>query len=133
MKKRVLQYSVTAIVGIVFAVVCAALRGIFTFCGTTGELMALISDALLIPGAVITSIGVLGIVASFGFFDILSYGAKYAMRAFLPATRFERLTYYEYKCDKAEKRRPAPMFIVWTGVGFIAASVLFLIIYFIVG
>ena len=93
-----------------------------------------LSDGCFVVGLVMTGVGLMTWVATTGFFDMLSYGVIYGVRAFVGLFGGSRKpndqTFYDYKAAKEEKRGKAQYAILVSGVAFIALSVGFLMMYY---
>ena len=130
MKKKILQYGICGVVGAIIAVAIMAANGLFQAPGVSAkEAMAIVSDALIIPGAVFACMGVLMWVASNGLFDMLGYAIRWAGHSLIPVIKLESRDFYEYKVEKEKKRRPVPYFVLIVGLAYIALSVIAIIVW----
>jgi hypothetical protein len=69
-----------------------------------------ISDGCFVSGMIFTGMGMLLWVSSTGFFDIFGYAMKSLLVLFSPLKKpGEHPHYYEYKCEKEEKRKGKPI------------------------
>ena len=70
-----------------------------------------LSDGCFVVGLLMTGIGLMTWVATTGFFDMVSYGVKYGVRAFVGLfggnRKPEDKTFYDYKMEQDEKRGAA--------------------------
>lgn len=93
-----------------------------------------LSDGCFVVGLVMTGVGLMTWVATTGFFDMLGYGVRYGVRAFVGLFGGNRKpndkTFYDYKMEQEEKRGKAQYAVLLSGVAFIALSVLFLVMYY---
>ncbi|MBQ8719743.1 MAG: DUF3899 domain-containing protein [Clostridia bacterium] len=128
MKGRLIKYSLTAAVGLLVAFLVAAGQGLFS-ASSPPILYSILSDAFFIPGILILSAGALVWIASTGFFDSLAYALSAAAHSLLPFPKAEKKSYYDYKCERSKKRSAAPRAFLYTGVAFVALSLLFLALY----
>lgn len=89
------------------------------------DIYRLLSDACIVPAALVGGVGALVFAAGHGTFDMLAYGIKHIFDVFRPNARNEKYRdFYEYKQSKGERRRPvAHMLIV--GIGFFLLSMIF--------
>ncbi len=138
MKKKILQYSITTVVGGLIAYWIMYSQGLFQLLGATGsspektaEILFILCDAFFVPGIMLVMVGILMWIATTGLFDSLGYAARTALHLIFPTGLKERKTFYDYKVEKAEKREGSkPLyFILFVGIGFIVISVLMLIIW----
>ncbi|MBE6684130.1 MAG: DUF3899 domain-containing protein [Ruminococcaceae bacterium] len=129
MKKKLLQYGICGAIGAVIAVFMMAFNGLFQVSEASAkDVMAIVSDALFLPGALLASIGVLLWVAKEGLFDMISYGVRWAAHSLVPVIKLESRTFYEYKVEKDKKRRPVPYFVIIVGLVYIALAIVAIII-----
>ena len=93
-----------------------------------------LSDGCFVVGMLMTGIGLLTWIATTGFFDMMGYGIRYGVRAFVGLFGGNRKpndqTFYDYKMEQDEKRGKAQYAILITGVLMIILSILFLAVYY---
>lgn len=91
----------------------------------TGTMTKALSDACLLPGAVMTVVGVLSWVASKGFFDLAGFATFSLFGFFIPRFNAEHKneSLYEYKVRHDEKGRYWLPYVLIPGLLFLAASV----------
>lgn len=93
-----------------------------------------LSDAFLIPGALFAGVGGLSRLGAAGAYDSFGYlFSRFALHN-IWVTGSRRKKYdslYEYKQKKDEKGRRWLPYVLWTGVGALAISVVMLIVYLI--
>ena len=120
-------------IGAVFtaaAVIAAAWISGFSFSGETGKNFRALSDAFLAAGALATGIWTLSKIASTGFFDLFSYSFTELRNRLIPSRRSGRPEhFYDYKARAAESRKNRGYAMLFIGLGCVAASVLFLILF----
>ena len=96
--------------------------------------MRFLSDGCFVVGLMMAGIGALTWVATTGFFDMLSYGVIYGVRAVIGLFGGNRKpndqTFCDYKTAKDEKRGAAQYVILVSGIVFVALSVVFLTLYY---
>ena len=103
-KKKLLQYGITAVVGALMAWWVMDIEGFFVVVGDPVHTRAILCDAFFVPGILLSLIGMLVWISSTGFFDALGYAVRTAAHMFLPFVKTERKSFYDYKMEKAEKR-----------------------------
>lgn len=92
------------------------------------ELIGNLSDCFLIPGGLLAGVGALSWIGSQGFFDIFGFGVKTIADHFRPKhATHEKL--YDYQKRREEKRKPWLKSSLYVGLGFIAISLLLIIVY----
>ena len=93
-----------------------------------------LSDGCFVVGLMMTGVGLLTWVSTTGFFDMLSYGVIYGVRAvvglFGGSRKPNDQTFYDYKMAKEEKRGAAQYAILVSGIAWIVLSVVFLMGYY---
>lgn len=131
--KKWILWSLLAAAEAGIAVMIARYQG-FDMAQTLSMNARFLSDGCFVVGLVMTGVGLLTWVATTGFFDMLSYGVIYGVRAFVGLFGGNRKpndqTFYDYKAAKDEKRGAAQYAILISGIVFIALSVGFLIVYY---
>ena len=131
--KKWIYWSVLAAFEVFAAVMIARYQGL-----GAEQTMAMnarfLSDGCFVVGLMMTGIGLLTWVATTGFFDMLSYGVVYGVRAVIGLFGGNRKpndqTFYDYKTAREEKRGAAQYAILISGIVLIALSVLFLMLYY---
>ena len=129
LKKRILQYGITAAVGLLIALLIMNAQGFFVLFGNNADNYSILSDAFFVPGMVMVSVGALIWIAGTGLFDSVSYALTVAAHAIIPFLRNKPKSYYDYKSEREGKTTKIPMFILYTGGGFLVIAVVFLIVY----
>ena len=131
MKKKLLQYGITAVVGALIALWVMNIEGMFLLigAGAPGAILSILCDAFFVPGILLVLFGALMWVANTGFFDSLGYALRTAAHMFLPFMKTERKSYYDYKTEKADKRGSTPYFMFIVGVVYMVLAVVFLLIW----
>ena len=93
-----------------------------------------LSDGCFVVGLMMTGVGLMTWVATTGFFDIMSYGVQYGVRAlvglFGGSRKPNNQNFYEYRTEREAKRGKPVYAILLSGIAFIALSLLFLMIYY---
>lgn len=97
---------------------------------TALERARIISDAAFIIAAFFGGIGVIVLVATTGFFDIIGYGFKSFWYMFTPFGRAKDMpAFYDYKVEKAEKRGETRWEMFAVGMVMLAVSVIALMLF----
>ena len=120
--KLMVPFGIGAVLTVLYLVLCGFFRPEFE--GTTEKA---VSDALLLPGVLLTLIGVLSWVASKGFFDLPGFATYSLFGFFIPRFKNDEnrsRDLYEYKKKKEEKGRYWLPQVLIPGLVFLAASVL---------
>ena len=128
--KRALPYLGTAALGLLAAALILFSKNV----GTLTDPPAIYSafcDAFFVPGILIAGVGVLCEVAGTDFFDIFSYGIHSLVVLFTPLRKAEKHTkYYDFKLEREALRKAGvPHFLLFTGLGFILAAGICLLLY----
>ena len=112
--KKILQYVVAVVIGIVLFFYCAISR--------------ILSDAFVVPGVFLAGCGGLSAVASQGTFLFF----RYAGNVLLSQIRHPKEpapSYYDYKVEREAHRKPWLRGWLFTGLIFLALGILCLIVY----
>ena len=133
MKKKLLQYGITTVIGALIALWYMKIEGFFEIVNSatnqTKEILNILCSAFFIPGALFLLTGALLWISTTGFFDSFGYAFKMTAHMFLPFRKTERKSFYDYKMEKEEKRASVPHFVLIVGAAFILVSVVFLILW----
>lgn len=131
--KKWIYWSVLAALEALAAVMIARYQGLDA-AQTLSMNARFLSDGCFVVGLLMTGVGLLTWVSTTGFFDMLSYGVIYGVRAvvglFGGSRKPNDQTFYDYKMAKEEKRGAAQYAILVSGIVFIALSVVFLMTYY---
>ena len=124
MKKK--RHWVGYLVTVLIAVAMAA--GVFISRGglmltAPADILGALCDGFFVPGIVLTSLGVLVLVANEVFFDIMSYGLHSFLVLFTPLRKAEKHAhYFDYKMARAARRKKPRNVLLWVGLAFVAAA-----------
>lgn len=123
-------YIVTMICYLMLVLLCVVNENLLQK-ETAKEVMGAISNVFFLPGVLFAGIGVISKIASYGEFDMLSYGFStigiHQLIPGLPKDRYE--SYYEYKTAKDQKGRRWFPNMLWVGLAGVFISVIFVVIY----
>jgi len=129
LKARLIKYGLCALFVAVMAYVYLLSRD-FAGAGNR-ERYQLLCDALTVPGVLLVCAGALVWVSNLGALDGLFYGLRLAFRALIPGKRLQKEeSYHDYVARRQEKRVKGYGFLLISGAVTIAASLLFLGLYF---
>lgn len=126
--KKLLPYLICFAVGAAMFLAVIISNKIWLLSGY--DVFRLLSDACIVPGAIIGGIGALVFAANGGVFDMLSYAVLHLFDLFRPNVRNERYkNFFEYKQTKADRQHPfAHMLIV--GVFFLVLSAILSLVWY---
>lgn len=129
-RNALLKYGVTVLAGLVITIPAAMARG-FVWGGNAGLNVRYLSDGFFVAAVMLIGVGALTWVSSTGFFDMFSYAFKSLLLLFssLKGPK-EHPTYFDFKTARAEKRAKAQFFILFVGLGYLAASLICLAVYY---
>ena len=129
MKARLTKYGLCALFVAVMAYAYLLPRD-FAGAGNQ-ERYQLLCDALTVPGVLLVCAGALVWVSNLGALDGIFYGLRLAFRALIPGKRLQKEeNYQDFVADRQEKRVKGYGFLLITGAVTIAASLLFLGLYY---
>ena len=99
------------------------------------EVYAAACDAFFVPGILLLSFGLLGLVSREGLFDIMGYGMRSLLVLFTPFGKPEKHErYLEYKERRAKLReKPQSNIVFLSGAIFMAAAAVCLAMYAMAG
>ena len=128
-KQNVIKYLVTCGVGFFGVAIVLYLRG-YDFSMPLVEQYKILSDAFMVPGAILACSSILAWVASEGTFDMISYGLRRGASSLIPFARHNDETFYDYKVKKKAKREGrSAWFLLFVGLGFLLVMLVFNILY----
>lgn len=130
-KRNAVKYlAVTTVIALMMAIAMAVWRDIQGQTDVAGVFRVL-SDSFLVPGAAFSCVGGLTWVASYGFFDMMSYGCSSVFGRFIPFDSAYRRKekFYDYREKKEKQGRTWNKDMVIVGCVFILLSILFSVIY----
>ena len=126
--KKTLKWIIPILIGCTIAILVMSTKGIFT-ANDSKTIIHILTYSFIVPGVVITGVGLLVFVSNEGVFDIIIYGVYQFVTMFSanPAAR-------KYKSfnDYREIKRSSKMSfgnIVIVGLGFLLISGIFAIIW----
>lgn len=129
MFKKILPYLITAVSGIIITVIIICANHIWEHTVTT-EVMQILSDAFLIPGAIIGGVGLLVFASNGGAYDMLGYAMLMFFNLFRrDVNKRKYKDFYEYRQSKKD-RKHGFAFMLIVGLAFIVIAVIFLILYY---
>ena len=124
---RVVSYLITISIGLAMAVAVFVYRGGFSQPDAESMYFAL-SDAFFVPGIFFTGIGLLALVSSEGFFDIMAYGMHSLVSLFTPFKNKQNQPYYDFKVARAEKRQKPKNIVLRVGIALLLLAGLCLVL-----
>ena len=129
MKARLTKYGLCALFVAVMAYFYLLSRD-FSGAGNR-ERYQLLCDALTVPGVLLVCAGALVWVSNLGALDGILYGLRLAFRALIPGKRLQKEeNYQDFVAERQEKRVKGYGFLLITGAVTIAASLIFLGLYY---
>ncbi len=127
---RLIQYAVYGAAALACALVTAWARGAFTSDVKTA--FGLLSDGFTVSGLILAGLGGLSYAAAKGAYDAFGYAfSRFSLHSLFTTRQTYRIpeSFYEYKCQKDENRRPWSPIALITGLCALALSGLCLIGY----
>jgi len=119
------------IIGLAFVLLYLWIFGLFS-AGAAREAFAILTDGFFVVGIVILCLGLLRFSSKHGSFDTLAYSGRHVatvfMGVFSPTWRSKHISYVDY-VERRRERKIVFMHLIIAGGGFVALSVLFLIIH----
>lgn len=124
-----LSYGLSAAVALVIALAVSFRQGLFE-AASFREVCFALCDGFFIAGGLMCCVGGLSRIASTGFFDIFSYGARTIASHFVPQKDEKGLPkYYDYKVAREEKRKKPLNSALMVGLVCLALSLVFMLLY----
>ncbi len=129
-KSRLWQYAVYGGAALACALIMAWARGAFS--ADIQGAFGLLSDGFMVSGLILAGIGALGYAASKGAYDAFGYAfSRFSLHSLFTTRQTYRTpeSFYEYKQQREEGRRPWSPVMLITGLCALALSGLCLIGY----
>lgn len=124
------RYGFSALAGVIIVVLVAARQG-FALDQPPALNARYLSDGCFVAGLLLAGIGALMLIATTGFFDILSYGFQSLLVWVMPFRKpRDRVTFYDYKVAKELRRGKPSFFLLFTGLAYIVLSLVCLALYY---
>ena len=129
MKDKVKNIIKFLIVGAGIAVIVFICKDLSS-AGTAADKMMILSDGFFLSGILLAGLGLLTIFANDGIFLGLSYALKCVFSVFKGGKgRTMDISYFEYKMDKAGKKKPYIEMLI-SGIVFIAIAAVFTMLFY---
>ena len=125
--KKVLKYLIPFLLCAIVVIVVLAVRGSFVKSGK--PLISDLCDAFAVPGMIMTCFGLLVFVTNGGTFDMLAFGVRKLFDLFKKDVKGKYKDFHDYREAKKD-RGLKTTFMLFTGLGYIALAVIFLICYY---
>ncbi len=125
-KNRSWEYITYIAVGMIIFFVSAAIWQLFT---QTDPLMIvkILSDSFTLPGALFIGVALLGWISSKGVFDIFGYSMKGLFSLWKKESYYKQESFYDYRVQKDEKRKPFNLPMLLVGLVFLLFGVVMMI------
>lgn len=120
------KYVMQSVAGLVLAMAVMIGRGLLR-AESAAEVLMAVSDGFCVAGLLFSGFGALLWVSATGMFDIFGYAFRKCAHALIPGTIHDTVgRYYEYKMDKADKRRGkgTEWSVLLAGCAFLGIAVL---------
>lgn len=131
--KKVLPYLICAAIGAVLSIVImfAAYRihTVPPVPENARELMGVLSNAFLVPGVILAGAGLIVVASNGGAFDMLAFAVIRFFDLFKKDVKGKYKDFHDYREAKKD-RGLKTTFMLFTGLGYIALAVIFLICYY---
>lgn len=127
--KKLYRYLITIAIGLVMTFLVLLSKGAFGM-SNTKDIIHTLSDAFIVPGVVITGIGLLVFATNEGVFDIIVYGVGQFVKMF--SANPSRRKYKDFNEYREVKRSTKLSFgyIVIVGVIFLAISIILSLVWY---
>ena len=131
-KATLIRYLVCLCVAVAMVFVVLLIQGLFDGTDrTTKDVMQIFHNAFFATGALLALFAGLLFVAGEGVFLGVGYAMGRVVKAFLPFLGRDHETYAEYRERKTgKKKKKGDLCLLFTGLAFIAISIVFLIIWY---
>lgn len=116
--KKFWKYFITALVGLVAALLILVLKGTY------------LSDALFVPGVLLLGVGTLLFASNGGAFDMLAFGVIKLLDLYKrDLTKVKYRTFYDYRQAQKDKKRSFDYLLIVGAAMVVVASVFWIVHY----
>ena len=95
------------------------------------KIIKILSDSFFLPGVLLVGASLFGWVASKGTFDMFAYTGHNFINMFKRESYLKHQSFYDYKTQRDERRKPFNIPRTLVGLGFLALGIIFTVIYMI--
>jgi len=128
-KTALIKYGIAFAAGGGLCLFCLSNNGYYT-AATQADKYRCLCDAFTIPGTVLLMLGLLCIIAGAGALDGIAYAVRSLKRAFIPFAGVKHERYGDYVKERRSKPRLKTGFLLVTGGAFMAAAILFMVLFY---
>ena len=127
--KKIWKYFITALVGLVGALLILVFKD--TFAKTAAQkILADLSDAFFVPGVLLLGVGTLLFASNGGAFDMLAFGIMKLFDLFKrDLTKVKYRTFYDYRQAQKDKKRTFDYLLIVGAAMVVVASVFWIVHY----
>lgn len=127
--KKIWKYLITALVGLVVALLILFCKGTFNKTAVL-PVLADLSDAFFVPGVLLLGVGTLLFASNGGAFDMLAFGIMKLFDLFKrDLTKVKYRTFYDYRQAQKEKKRSFAYLLI-VGAAMVVVAAVFLIVHY---
>lgn len=129
--KNYVKYLITIGVGLLFTFFVLQMRDLWSQTQTK-EIIKALSDGFSVTGILLVCFGALCFCSAQGAFYGFSYmfHILFVTHNWSTKTKFkDRKSYADYVAEKKENAKPAPLYILLVGLGFLLIGIIFMIIF----
>ena len=127
--KKIWKYLITALVGLVGALLILVFKDTFAKTATQ-KILADLSDAFFVPGVLLLGVGTLLFASNGGAFDMLAFGVIKLLDLYKrDLTKVKYRTFHDYRQAQKEKKRTFDYLLI-VGAAMVVISAVFLILYY---
>lgn len=129
-KNKIWAYGTCFAVAMIIFIVAASVWDLFSQTELL-QIIRILSDAFFLPGVMFVGVALIGWIGSKGTFDIFSFSMRNLFSMFKKESYYKNASFYEYRRDKDENRKPFNLPMMVVGLAFLALGILFTVVFLI--
>lgn len=129
-KNKIWAYGTYFAVSMIIFIVAASVWNLFSQTELL-QIIRILADAFFLPGVIFVGVALIGWIGSKGTFDIFSFSMRNLFSMFKKESYYKNASFYEYRREKDENRKPFNLPMMVVGLAFLALGILFTVVFLI--
>lgn len=129
-KNKIWAYGTYFAVSMIIFIVAASVWNLFSQTELL-QIIRILADAFFLPGVMFVGVALIGWIGSKGTFDIFSFSMRNLFSMFKKESYYKNASFYEYRREKDENRKPFNLPMMVVGLAFLALGILFTVVFLI--
>ena len=129
-KNKIWAYGTYFAVSMIIFIVAASVWNLFSQTELL-QIIRILADAFFLHGVMFVGVALIGWIGSKGTFDIFSFSMRNLFSMFKKESYYKNASFYEYRREKDENRKPFNLPMMVVGLAFLALGILFTVVFLI--